>query len=163
MFAKSETCVFFLGIVGTSIQGHGLFQFNNCLVMHSVLKTKIQQFEHFKDAHDNFFLLFWDLMSNLKGVKLRIQLTVKGAKKTTWVRCPLPLNFLIQREIPFQLFLMGRVPSGVNVEGAEVHGLSMGKKSSPKIDGDLREGKYLCTFTYRRERKRWELASCYLN
>lgn len=39
------------------------------------------------------------------------------------------------------------------MEGAEVHGLSMGKKS-PKIDRDLREGKYLCTSAYRRERKR---------
>lgn len=48
----------------------------------------------------------------------------------------------------------GRVPSGVNVEGAEVHGLSMGKKSSPKIDRDLREGKYLCTFTYSRRERR---------
>lgn len=44
---------------------------------------------------------------------------------------------------------MTRVPSGVNVEGAEVHGLSMGKKSSLKIDRDLREGKYPCTFTVR--------------
>lgn len=33
------------------------------------------------------------------------------------------------------------------MEGAEVHGLSMGKKSSPKIERDLREGKYLCMFT----------------
>ncbi|EFB26292.1 hypothetical protein PANDA_002781, partial [Ailuropoda melanoleuca] len=48
-----------------------------------------------------------------------------------------------------------RVPSGVNVEGAEVHGLSMGKKSSPKIDGDLREGGPLLyeniTFVYNSE------------
>ena len=28
------------------------------------------------------------------------------------------------------------------MEGAEVHGLSMGKKSLPKIGRDLREGKY---------------------
>lgn len=28
------------------------------------------------------------------------------------------------------------------MEVAEVHGLSMGKKSLPKIDRDLREGKY---------------------
>lgn len=35
------------------------------------------------------------------------------------------------------------------MEGAEVHGLSMGKKSSPKIDRDLREGEDLCTFTLR--------------
>ncbi|KAF3827414.1 hypothetical protein GH733_002900 [Mirounga leonina] len=48
-----------------------------------------------------------------------------------------------------------RVPSGVNVEGAEVHGLSMGKKSSPKIDRDLREGGPLLyeniTFVYNSE------------
>uniref|UniRef100_M3XWG5 procollagen-proline 3-dioxygenase n=1 Tax=Mustela putorius furo TaxID=9669 RepID=M3XWG5_MUSPF len=47
-----------------------------------------------------------------------------------------------------------RVPSGVNVEGAEVHGLSMGKKS-PKIDRDLREGGPLLyeniTFVYNSE------------
>lgn len=41
---------------------------------------------------------------------------------------------------------MDRVPSGVNVEGAEVHGLSLGKKSPPKIGRDLREGKYLQGF-----------------
>ncbi|XP_014638496.1 PREDICTED: prolyl 3-hydroxylase 2 [Ceratotherium simum simum] len=50
---------------------------------------------------------------------------------------------------------LGRVPSGVNVEGAEVHGLSMGKKSSPKIDRDLREGGPLLyeniTFVYNSE------------
>uniref|UniRef100_A0A452QPZ6 procollagen-proline 3-dioxygenase n=1 Tax=Ursus americanus TaxID=9643 RepID=A0A452QPZ6_URSAM len=61
----------------------------------------------------------------------------------------------VRWEIPFQLFLMGRVPSGVNVEGAEVHGLSMGKKSSPKIDRDLREGGPLLyeniTFVYNSE------------
>uniref|UniRef100_A0A8I5NDU1 procollagen-proline 3-dioxygenase n=1 Tax=Papio anubis TaxID=9555 RepID=A0A8I5NDU1_PAPAN len=48
-----------------------------------------------------------------------------------------------------------RVPSGVNVEGAEVHGLSMGKKLSPKIDRDLREGGPLLyeniTFVYNSE------------
>uniref|UniRef100_A0A5F9C8A0 procollagen-proline 3-dioxygenase n=1 Tax=Oryctolagus cuniculus TaxID=9986 RepID=A0A5F9C8A0_RABIT len=48
-----------------------------------------------------------------------------------------------------------RVPSGVNVEGAEVHGLSMGKKSSPKIERDLREGGPLLyeniTFVYNSE------------
>lgn len=32
------------------------------------------------------------------------------------------------------------------MEGAEVHGLSMGKKSSPKIDRDLREGTYIQAF-----------------
>ncbi|XP_050015981.1 prolyl 3-hydroxylase 2 [Alexandromys fortis] len=48
-----------------------------------------------------------------------------------------------------------RVPSGVNVEGAEVHGLSMGKKPPPKIDRDLREGGPLLyeniTFVYNSE------------
>ncbi|CAD7690892.1 unnamed protein product [Nyctereutes procyonoides] len=48
-----------------------------------------------------------------------------------------------------------RVPSGVNVEGPEVHGLSVGKKSSPKIDRDLREGGPLLyeniTFVYNSE------------
>ncbi|XP_002758232.1 prolyl 3-hydroxylase 2 [Callithrix jacchus] len=48
-----------------------------------------------------------------------------------------------------------RVPSGVNIEGAEVHGLSMGKKLSPKIDRDLREGGPLLyeniTFVYNSE------------
>ncbi|XP_059543358.1 prolyl 3-hydroxylase 2 isoform X1 [Myotis daubentonii] len=48
-----------------------------------------------------------------------------------------------------------RVPSGVNVEGAEVHGLSAGKKPSPKIDRDLREGGPLIyeniTFVYNSE------------
>ncbi|KAH0506412.1 Prolyl 3-hydroxylase 2 [Microtus ochrogaster] len=48
-----------------------------------------------------------------------------------------------------------RVPSGVNVEGAEVHGLSMGKRSPPKIDRDLREGGPLLyeniTFVYNSE------------
>ncbi|KAK1344041.1 hypothetical protein QTO34_014600 [Cnephaeus nilssonii] len=48
-----------------------------------------------------------------------------------------------------------RVPSGVNVEGAEVHGLSVGKKPSPKIDRDLREGGPLIyeniTFVYNSE------------
>ena len=43
---------------------------------------------------------------------------------------------------------MDRVPSGVNVEGAEVHGLSMGKKSPPKIDRDLREGTYKQAFMF---------------
>lgn len=48
------------------------------------------------------------------------------------------------------------------MEGAEVHGLSVGKKTSPKIDRDLREGKYLCTLTLRRKvRVEWELTSCY--
>lgn len=32
------------------------------------------------------------------------------------------------------------------MEGAEVHGLSMGKKSPPKIDRDLREGTYIQAF-----------------
>lgn len=41
---------------------------------------------------------------------------------------------------------MDRVPSGVNVERAEVYGLSMGKKSPPKIDRDLREGTYKQAF-----------------
>lgn len=50
----------------------------------------------------------------------------------------------------------------MNVEGAEVHGLSVSKKPSPKIDRDLREGKYLCTFTLRRKiRVEWDLTSCY--
>ncbi|XP_022425327.1 prolyl 3-hydroxylase 2 isoform X1 [Delphinapterus leucas] len=48
-----------------------------------------------------------------------------------------------------------QVPSGVNVEGAEVHGLSAQKKSSPKIDRDLREGGPLLyenvTFVYNSE------------
>lgn len=57
---------------------------------------------------------------------------------------------------------MDRVPSGVNAEGAEVHGLPAQKKSSPKIDRDLREGKYCCTFTLRRRgRGGWDLASSY--
>lgn len=47
-----------------------------------------------------------------------------------------------------------RVPSGVNIEGAEVHGLSM-KKSPPKIGRDLREGGPLLyeniTFVYNSE------------
>ncbi|ERE75658.1 prolyl 3-hydroxylase 2-like protein [Cricetulus griseus] len=48
-----------------------------------------------------------------------------------------------------------RVPLGVNTEGAEVHGLSMGKKSLPKIGRDLREGGPLLyeniTFVYNSE------------
>lgn len=32
------------------------------------------------------------------------------------------------------------------MDGAEVHGLSMGKKSPPKIGRDLREGEYLQAF-----------------
>lgn len=42
---------------------------------------------------------------------------------------------------------MDRVPSGVNMDGTEIHGLSMGKKSPPKIGRDLREGKPLQAFT----------------
>lgn len=49
------------------------------------------------------------------------------------------------------------------MEGPEVHGLSVGKKSSPKIDRDLREGKYLCSSTYRKERRRRDLASYYFS
>lgn len=45
----------------------------------------------------------------------------------------------------FNFFWTSSIPSGVNMEGAEIHGLSVGKKSSPKIDRDLREGKYLYT------------------
>ncbi|GAB1300162.1 Prolyl 3-hydroxylase 2 [Apodemus speciosus] len=48
-----------------------------------------------------------------------------------------------------------RVPSGVNMDGTEVHGLSMGKKLPPKIGRDLREGGPLLyeniTFVYNSE------------
>lgn len=75
----------------------------------------------------------------MNGLQLRIKARV-AAVFFTFAHLYLMGNFSLS------FFETNRVPSGVNVEGAEVHGLSMGKKSPPKIDRDLREGMYIQVF-----------------